>query len=66
MKFELQIKKILEDFNINPMYQSAPSTGPDQGMTTGDNSNTFPSRQETISIKLGKNALKKLKKKAKK
>jgi hypothetical protein len=66
LKFELQIKKILEDFNINPMYQFAPSTGPDQGMTAGDNNNTFPSRQETINIKLGKNTLKRLKKKEKK
>ena len=66
MKFEAEIKKLLEDFSVNPAFQSAPSTGPDQGMTSGDINNTFPSRQETFSFKLGKNALKKLRKKEKK
>lgn len=47
------------------MSQSAPSTGPDQGMTVGDKNNTFPSRIETMSVRLDKNKLKKLKKKAK-
>lgn len=61
MKFELEVKKLLEDFNINPMSQGAPSTGPDQGMTSGDINNTFPSRMETVSFKLNKKALKKKK-----
>ena len=65
MKFELEINKILEDFNVFPMSQSAPSTGPDQGMTTGDMSSTFPNRQETVSFSLNKKKLKKQKKKAK-
>jgi len=47
------------------MSQTAPSTGPDQGMTVGDPNNTFPSRQETVSFSLNKKKLKKLKKKAK-
>ena len=63
MKFEKLVKTILEDFNVIPQYQAAPSTGPDQGMTVGQPQNTFPSKIETVNVKLNK---KKFKKKLKK
>jgi len=63
MKFEKLVKTILEDFNVTPQYQTAPSTGPDQGMTVGQPQNTFPSKIETVNVKLNK---KKFKKKLKK
>jgi hypothetical protein len=63
MKFENLVKSILEDFNISPQSQAVSSTGPDSGMTSGDMSNTFPSKMETVKFKL-KN--KKIKKKLKK
>lgn len=50
MKFDNYVIKILEDFNVFPQHQTAPSTGPDQGMTQGDINNTFPSSQSTVSI----------------
>lgn len=62
MKFDEQLKKILEDFNIYPQSQGAPSAGPDIGMTQGDQQNTFPSRQKTVTLKLPKKIKKKLKK----
>lgn len=62
MKFENLVKTILEDFNIYPQSQTAPSTGPDIGMTTGDQQNTFPSKMETVKFKLKKKSKKKLKK----
>lgn len=61
MKFNIEVKKILEDFNIYPQNQSAPSTGPDIGMTSGDQQNTFPSKMNSVKIRLPKK--KKLKKK---
>jgi len=63
MKFEKLFKSILEGFNVTPQYQTAPSTGPDSGMTVGQPQNTFPSKLETVSVKLDK---KKIKKKLKK
>lgn len=54
MNFNNLVKKILEDFNIYPQHQAAPSAGPDQGMTSGDMQNTFPSKMETLAIKLPK------------
>ena len=51
MKFNTYVDKILEDFNIFPGSQVAPSTGPDQGMTTGDINNTFPSKMNNVLIK---------------
>lgn len=62
MKFDFEINKILEDFNVYPQHQTAPSTGPDIGMTSGDIQNTFPSKQKTINLKLPKKIKKKLKK----
>jgi hypothetical protein len=50
MIFNQTVKQLLEDFNIYPQAQSAPSTGPDQGMTTADVSNTFPSKIGTVLI----------------
>jgi len=50
--FESLYKKILEDFNVYPSHQTAPSTGPDIGMTSGDQQNTFPSKMEQIKIKV--------------
>jgi hypothetical protein len=35
-----------EDFNISPQFQSANQSGPDQGMTTGEPTETFPYRSE--------------------
>lgn len=65
MKFDKYAAKLLEDFNIFPQHQTAPSTGPDQGMTKGDNNNTFPSSQSTIAIPWPKKKVKPLKKKRK-
>ena len=62
MRFDQELKKILEDFNIYPQHQTAPSTGPDIGMTSGDIQNTFPSKQKTVNLKLPKKIKKKLKK----
>jgi len=62
MKFDQELNKILEDFNIFPQHQTAPSTGPDIGMTSGDIQNTFPSKQKTVNLKLPKKIKKKLKK----
>lgn len=59
MKFDTEVEKILEDFNIMARAQTAPSTGPDQGMTTGDIQNTFPSKMETVSLNLPKKKKKK-------
>lgn len=49
MKFNEFFK---EDFNIYPNNQTAPSTGPDIGMTSGDQQNTFPSKQKTVKLRL--------------
>jgi len=62
MKFDDCFKKILEDFNIYPQQQAAPSTGPDIGLTSGDQQNTFPSKQKTVTLRLPKKIKKKLKK----
>jgi len=59
MKFDHQVNKFLEDFNVFPRAQSAPSTGPDQGMTSGDQQNTFPSKMEMLKIQLPKKKKKK-------
>jgi len=62
MNFDKEVNSILEGFNVYPQAQTAPSTGPDIGMTTGEPQNTFPSKMETIKIKLpGKKIKKKLK-----
>ncbi len=50
MKYDNLVSKLLEDFNVLPQSQVAPSTGPDQGMTHGDQPNTFPSMMSTIKI----------------
>lgn len=64
MKYDNLVKRLLEDFNVLPQAQFANNSGPDQGMTSGDIINTFPSRMEKITLKLpGK---KKAKKKVKK
>ena len=62
MKFYSEVKKILEGFNVFPKAQTAPSTGPDQGMTSGDMQNTFPSKMGTLLINLPKKKVKKLRK----
>lgn len=51
MSFNKTVNQILEDFNIYPASQNAVSAGPDQGTTTGDINNTFPSRVGTMLIK---------------
>ena len=60
MKFDQALKKLLEDFNIYPQTQGAPSTGPDIGMTSGDQQNTFPSKMETLKLKLPNKKKKKI------
>jgi hypothetical protein len=50
MLFNQTVKRILEDFNIYPQAQNAVSAGPDQGMTTADVNNTFPSKIGTVFI----------------
>jgi hypothetical protein len=63
MKFDLLVNNLLEDFNVFPQNQTAPSTGADIGMTSGDQQNTFPSKMETLTLKLPKKKkIKKLKK----
>ena len=59
MKFDQAVKQLLEGFNVMPQMQTAPSTGPDQGMTTGDQQNTFPSKMETLQVTLPKKKKKK-------
>ena len=59
MKFEAAVRKLLEGFIEFPRTQTAPSTGPDQGMTTGDQQNTFPSKMETLQVSLPKKKKKK-------
>jgi hypothetical protein len=54
MQFDQQIKKILEDFNIYPQPQAAASMGPDTGMTSGDQQNTFPSKMTSLKVQLPK------------
>jgi hypothetical protein len=54
MKFNNTVRQLLEDFNILPKAQSAANSGPDIGMTSGDQQNTFPSKIETLKIKLPK------------
>jgi hypothetical protein len=41
----------MEDFNIFPYAQNATSAGPDQGTTTADINNTFPSKVGTVFLK---------------
>ena len=60
MKFDQALKKLLEDFNIYPQTQGTPSTGPDIGMTSGDQQNTFPSKMETLKLKLPNKKKKKI------
>ena len=50
MLFNKTVSKLLEDFNIYPAAQNAVNAGPDQGMTTGDINNTFPSRVGKVII----------------
>ena len=50
MSFNRTVEKILEDFNIYPYAQNATSAGPDQGTTTADINNTFPSKITTVSL----------------
>jgi len=52
MKFDDLYYSLLEDFNIAPQFQNAVQSGPDQGMTSGQPSNTFPSKMETIGGKI--------------
>jgi hypothetical protein len=59
MKFDQTVRQLLEGFNVMPQMQTAPSTGPDQGMTTGDQQNTFPSKMETLQVTLPKKKKKK-------
>jgi len=59
MKFDQTVKQLLEGFNVMPQMQTAPSTGPDQGMTTGDQQNTFPSKMETLQVTLPRKKKKK-------
>jgi hypothetical protein len=62
MKFEKLVNSLLEGFNIPPKAQTAVNSGPDIGMTSGDMQNTFPSKMDSIEIKLPKKKTKKLKK----
>lgn len=54
MNYNKLVSKILEDFNVFPQAQTAPSTGPDQGSTQGQINNTFPSNLQSVAIKLPK------------
>jgi hypothetical protein len=54
MKYDSLVNKLLEDFNIFPQSQVAGNMGPDQGITQGDNNNTFPSSVSTVKIPLPK------------
>jgi hypothetical protein len=49
--FNQTVEKLLEDFNIYPYAQNAANAGPDQGMTTADINNTFPSKVGTVFLK---------------
>ena len=62
MQFDQQIKKIFEDFNVYPQPQTAASMGPDAGMTSGDQQNTFPSKMTSLKVQLPRKKKSKLKK----
>lgn len=57
MKFKDFFK---EDFNVYPANQTAVNSGPDIGMTSGDQQNTFPSKMEGIKLRLPKKKKKKI------
>lgn len=63
MKFNQAVKQILEDFNIFPAAQSAINSGPDQGMTSIDPNNGYPSRVSKLQFKFNKKKIKTKKKK---
>jgi hypothetical protein len=54
----------ISPFVSRSQNQTAFNTGPDQGMTSGDQQNTFPSKMQQIDVKLP--AKKKTKKQKKK
>jgi len=62
MQFEKTVKDLLEGFNVFSKNQTAVNAGPDIGMTSGDQQNTFPSKIETVKISLPKKKIKQLKK----
>lgn len=59
MNFDSLFISLMEDFNIAPYYQNANQSGPDIGSTAGQPQNTFPSRVETLNVKLPKKLRKK-------
>jgi len=44
----------ISPFVSRSQKQFTVNSGPDQGMTSGDIQNTFPSRQKTVRVKLPK------------
>jgi len=62
MQFDKQIKKILEGFITLPQSQGSSNMGPDAGMTSGDQQNTFPSKMMSLKVQLPKKKKSKLKK----
>lgn len=63
MKFDKLLSELLEGFNVYPQSQNAINSGPDQGMTSGDFVNTFPSMMSTVRVTLPRKRSKSKKKK---
>jgi hypothetical protein len=64
MNFDRTFKQILEDFNVYPQAQSAVNAGPDQGMTSIDPNNGYPSRVSKLQFSFNRKKVKSKKKKA--
>jgi hypothetical protein len=65
MKYDKLVSQILEDFNVFPQTVNAVRSGPDQGMTSVQLQQTFPSSMSKVDIKLPGKKKKKKKLKAK-
>lgn len=50
MLFNQTVERILEGFNLYPRAQNAVNAGPDQGTTTADINNTFPSKVTLVTL----------------
>jgi hypothetical protein len=64
MNFDQTVKQILEGFNVYPQAQFAANVGPDQGMTSIDPNNGFPSKVGKLQFSFNRKKIKSKKKKA--
>lgn len=52
MKYNKLVNQLLEDFNVLPQTVNAVRSGPDQGMTSVQLQQTFPSSMSKVDIQL--------------